>query len=149
MEKLDVLSPGGPEPLPPAGDAIPVDRWLDHFVRQVLFAREQPGGVHQLRVTAARLRVWLEMSGLRVLSDDVRWIRRAAAPVRDLDALLAGEWPEEFAQWLREERTRQRWGFLTALDGGRLKGLTLALALLPPVPRETARTALRDYAARV
>lgn len=47
-----------------------------------------PEAVHQVRVAAGRLSVWLELGGRRMLRDDLAWLRRSASGTRDLDVVL-------------------------------------------------------------
>ena len=50
-------------------------------------AADDPEGVHQVRVMAGRLSVWLEMAGRNMLRDDLAWLRRSASSLRDLDVI--------------------------------------------------------------
>jgi hypothetical protein len=72
------------------GEIISLDRWLDHLERNVPVARKRldPEGVHQMRVALERLRVWTKLAGENELGDELRWIRRRLATVRDLDVRL-------------------------------------------------------------
>ena len=125
--------------------AIPSQPWLRHLARHVPLARagEDPEGVHQVRIAAGRLDVWLRMRSLRVLRDDLRWLRKAAAQVRDLDVLLERRLPDGFQAWTRDERLRAHAALAGVLEAPRTTALVAALASLPPV----GRTAARDYAA--
>jgi CHAD domain-containing protein len=72
-----------------------IDRLREHA--RSACAGSDSEGVHQLRVAAGRLSVWLELGGKRVLRDDLAWMRRSAGPLRDLDVimeLLAATEPE-------------------------------------------------------
>lgn len=95
--------------------------------------------VHQVRVICGRIRVWLSFAGLRVLDDDLRWLRRAAAPLRNLDVLLADPMSDAFTAWLRTHRHAARADLLDALDAPRCSALIDALSALPPVPIARAR----------
>lgn len=121
--------------------AIPPDRWLDHLERHLPIARDgaDPEGVHQVRVALARLDLWLRMGGWRTLRPDLRWLRRGAARVRDLDVQLERpDLPAAVRGALAAERERARARLVPLLDAPRTAGLRLALRALPPVPRERA-----------
>ncbi len=137
------LAPGPARP----GRTIPADPWLEHLVRQLPVARagEDAEGVHQVRVAVARLQVWLALGQWVVLQDDLRWLRRHAASVRDLDVHLAALPPKVVEARLRRELGRARAELLAALNNPRLQGLLLALALLPAPSRAQAER----YAARL
>ncbi|MFW5920468.1 MAG: CHAD domain-containing protein [Polyangiales bacterium] len=114
-------------------------------------AREgrDPEGVHQLRVVSRRLRVFLELSGMRVLEDDLRWFRDAAQQARDIDVVQQSSPPEPFGSWLETQRAPARRRMLEALDDPRAKGLLEALSLLPPGDEATARRAMAEIAEKV
>lgn len=114
--------------------------WLERLQQELAVARagDDPEGVHQLRVAAGRLRVWLELGGRRALVDDLRWLRRSASEVRDLDVLLEGNPNSECASWLAERRAASRRELLTALDDERVDALLAALTWVPAIPRERA-----------
>jgi CHAD domain-containing protein len=114
--------------------------WLDALTRSTPVARrgDDGEGVHQLRVAAGRLEVWLRMAGWSVLIDDLRWLRAYAAAVRDLDVVLQANLPDDLAAWLRERRQEERARLASALDDPRLEALTAALRWLPPLPRRAA-----------
>lgn len=95
-------------------------------------------GVHQLRVATRRLDTWLRLAGLRVLRDDLRWLRTVAGAARDLDVLLELDWPEGVRKRLKEERAEARAALHVALTSGRAEGLVTALRCLPPIPRAVA-----------
>ena len=117
------------------------DAWLEHLRAQVPIVRRDadPEGVHQLRVAAGRLSVFLELGGRRMLRDDLKWLRRGASAVRDLDLLLAhapnGAWTDS----LLAER-RSAWRALDArISDPRFGALTLALSMEPAIDGDTAR----------
>jgi len=89
------------------------------------------------------------MARRRALRDDLRWLRRAAAPVRDLDVFLARDLPTGCASDARIERARRRRALSDALDDRRLAGLLEALSLLPPLPLAEARRARPRLRARL
>lgn len=126
-------------------------RWLLHLHDQLpaAAAGRDPRAVHQLRVAAARLRVWLELAGLRVLRDDLRWLRDAAGPVRDLDVLLGRTPPPAWNAWLRERRSVARARLAAALATPRPAALVEAFSRLEPVPEPTARRGLGRALKRV
>jgi CHAD domain-containing protein len=120
---------------------IPAAPWLRHLERHVPLARagEDPEGVHQLRVAAGRLEVWLRMRGLRVLRDDLRWLRRAASRVRDFDVLLERELPAGFRAWVERERAQAHARMVAVLDAPRVPALFAALPVLEPPSRRAGR----------
>jgi CHAD domain-containing protein len=130
--------------------ALPPSPWLGQLAAQAASVRrgDDPESVHRLRVAAGRLDVWLRMGAMRALRDDLRWLRRAAARVRDVDVLLASEPPALFAIWLSSERASARRALLDLLASPRFAALLSALALLPPVPSSSARAYVRAARAR-
>ena len=116
-------------------------RWLLHLHDQLPAAAggRDARAVHQLRVAAARLRVWLELGGRRVLVDDLRWLRGLAGPVRDLDVLLARTPPPDWNAWLRERRRLAVDELKAGLGTGRPQAAVEALARLEPVEAERAK----------
>jgi CHAD domain-containing protein len=131
--------------------AIACTRWLEHLLSQLPLVRA--GGdaeaVHQLRVASARLRVWLTLGGLRVLHDDLRWLRRQAAGARDLDVCLALAPPPALAERLRRRLPKARGALIRALDAPRVNGAIEALRLLEPLPRSDAASRVRLIARQV
>lgn len=116
----------------------------DHI--PVALLGEDPRGVHQVRVATRRLGVWLALGGHRVLLDDLRWLRASAASVRDLDVLCATELPPTWFAWLDTRRVHARAVLTEALGSSRLRGLLIALELMPPIPLERARRGAKDIA---
>jgi CHAD domain-containing protein len=142
-------APSPPPPAPgrsgaPAG--IGPQPWLAHLERHlpVAHAGEDPEGVHQVRVACARLLVWLEMGRWRILRDDLRWLRRHAARMRELDVLRT----EDGAALLPEpnELLAARRELVQALDAPRVESMFLALSSMPPVPFRQARAATSRFA---
>ncbi|TAH38090.1 MAG: CHAD domain-containing protein [Planctomycetota bacterium] len=133
------------------GDSLPCRPWLEHLHAHLAVARsgEDPEGVHQVRVAAGRLDVWLQMGRMHVLRDDLRWLRRQAAAVRDLDVLLLSGPPEPFMVWLLQHYGEERRRLVASLEEPRLDGLLAALAGLPPLPRASAAAFLPRIGARV
>lgn len=112
--------------------------------------RDEPEGVHQLRVGVRRLRAILRIVGvvvddpvLKAIDDQARDLARAAGEVRDLDVLTADivaplEANEQLASGLAvvrkrlaAERKRSRERLLAELDQPRFIALRMRLALLP------------------
>jgi CHAD domain-containing protein len=103
-----------------------------------------PDSAHELRVASARLRVWLRLSSLRVLDDDLRWLRRQAAEVRTLDVWLRQRPPAQLAEGWREDRVAARRTLSKALTAPRVAALLQALA---PLPAPSTAQAVRATAA--
>jgi CHAD domain-containing protein len=130
--------PAQREPL----DAAPWVRQLAENIEAVRLG-EQAEAVHQLRIAASRLDVWLRFGGRRMLRDDLRWLRRAAAGVRNFDVLLERPWPAPVADWLASERAAARERLLAMLAAPRCAALLGALAGLGPVDRRSAHAFIR------
>jgi CHAD domain-containing protein len=95
-------------------------------------------GVREVRAAARRLRVWLQLSGLTALVDDLRWVCRETSRLRDL---------ELFDGVLKNATTRanaERRAF-TALRSRRIDGVIAALRSLPPLNASRARSQLRQW----
>ncbi len=124
--------------------------WLKELESRVAGARERsdPEEVHQLRVASRRLAAWLRLGGMHVLRDDLRWLRRVAGPVRDIDVVLDLEGDPSWTRWLRSERRVQHQALSAALGAERTGGLLLALASLPPVSAGGAREQLGRLAGK-
>lgn len=112
-------------------------------------AGADPEGVHQVRVAAGRLAVWLELAGRRTLADDLRRLRQAAAPVRDADVLLDRELPPEVAAWLRARREADRPVLAARILAPGTAALRRAFGVLPPIPRNEAIERLGRFTDRV
>lgn len=128
---------------------IPNALVLDHLVAHLPMAREgtDPRGAHQVRVATRRLGVWLVLGGHTILVDDLRWLRSAAAGVRDLDVLMTAELPDGWRAWLDERRASARTALVAAVDSPRVAGLVHALRVLPPASRRRARREARALVA--
>lgn len=160
LSEAKVASPQGPIsdrrcPAPrharsPRPHKIPLRPWLEHLLGHLPMARAgaDPEGIHQVRVAIARIRVWLEIGGWRVLHDDLRRLRAVAASVRDLDVQLGRNMPVSYAAELHAERASARQALLAALDDTRLESLVSALGNMPPVRRRRARKSLARFARR-
>lgn len=105
--------------------------------------------VHRVRTAAARLVAWLDLGGRRALRDDLRRLRRRAAPVREIDVALARGVPAPMKEWLVAERAARRREFLAGLRRSWFKGLVAAFPLSPPLDRADAEKALADIEGRV
>jgi CHAD domain-containing protein len=126
---------------PPTADSIVADPWRETLLESLEVAREgqDTEGVHDLRVACARLDVFLRFVGWRALRDDLRWLRRAAAGVRDFDVLLAGELPAAFRAQLEAEREPARRALARVLDDERCTALLDALENTPAATRDQAK----------
>ncbi|MBK7641657.1 MAG: CHAD domain-containing protein [Planctomycetes bacterium] len=124
--------------------------WIDALARHAHSARERPDPehVHQLRVAAGRLVVWLRLARRRALRDDLRWLRRGAARVRDLDVLLAQHGAETWSAALVGERREAAAALHTELASARLDGLLQALEYLPALDEARARKRLSKLRAK-
>ncbi len=143
--------------LEPASDAVEVDCSAVRIALQEHVARardaEDSRAVHGLRVACARLDVFLRLGRRRALRDDLRWLRRSASNLRDLDVLLessaAGELDAQTVSSLSTERTAARAAFLEVLASERCEALLDALANVPSVSAQRARAPLERLAERV
>lgn len=106
-------------------------------------------GVHQVRIASRRLGVWLALAGRRALADDVRWLRRTAGEVRDLDVLLPLSLPDPLRTELRRRRERARSALVDDLEGPRCAGLVRALEHLPPMSVRRAHAGVERLLVRV
>ncbi len=124
--------------------------WLGRLSMAAASARAtgDAEAVHELRSATRRLDAWLRLGGRRALRDDLRWLRREAAAVRDLDIALEAEAPALHLDWLRARREVQRLALRASLDGPRWSAIASALPLVPPVEDPTARAQLAGLAAR-
>jgi CHAD domain-containing protein len=105
--------------------------------------RELPAkDVRRMRIAALRLSVWLDLGGRRVLRDDLRWLRRTLAPLRDLDVLLELAAGAPWGADLASRRESARFEVARALEDRRVAGLETALANLPALPENKARAGL-------
>jgi CHAD domain-containing protein len=144
---LTVLPPPTPVPYPPptrSVGGIGPQPWLDHLVKHLPVARagQDPEGVHQVRVACARLLVWLELGGGRLLRDDLRRLRDHASRMRDLDVLRAEDPSASLPEAPGSELATARQELLQALEDPRVDRLILALESMPPLPAARARAAV-------
>ncbi|WP_114314147.1 CHAD domain-containing protein [Thermus caldifontis] len=84
--------------------------WLEHLKKHFPLALEGQDleGVHQVRVAARRLRVYVELLGWRVLRDDLSRLFRGTSRVRDLEVALSHPLPPGFRDHLKESLVRTR-----------------------------------------
>lgn len=116
-------------------------RWIDRLAASLAAARATPSvdDVHDLRVSAARLIAWLEISGRRALRDDLRWLRRAAGEVRDLDVILERHSATEWGAVLHHERAARARKFADLAGSPRVEGLLAGLRCVPVPVADEAR----------
>jgi CHAD domain-containing protein len=121
--------------------------WLLHLdhARELALAGE-PEGVHQVRVSLRRLRVWLGFHGdRRRLDRELKWAGRALAKLRDLD-VFDSVFTAEARQALRVEAEAEALG---ALQSKRWTALREGLGALEPVKRKRAVRALEKLERRL
>jgi len=125
--------------------------WIEALKRHAQSAREQPDpeSVHQLRVAAGRLSVWLRLARSRALRDDLGWLRRSAARVRDLDVLLEHHGQEDWTEVFARERPGLVRELSEALASQRCAGLLQALEYLPELEELRAEERLPQLRERV
>ena len=130
---------------------IPPSPWLEKLQALASAGKAEldAEAIHDLRVAAGRLRVWLAMSGTRVLQDDLRWLRRAAGPLRDLDVVIERLGSRTWAKPLFERRDLLLDQFVATLSSARVKGLLAALRVLPPLPEKKAHKRIEEIKATV
>jgi CHAD domain-containing protein len=119
---------------------IPPTAWLEKLEERANGVREAPDPehVHELRVACARLIVWLDLGGWRTLKDDLRWLRRSAATVRDIDVVLHRFRGRVWAVDLAAQRSVGASDLLRVFSNPRVQGIVPALAVMPAVSEETA-----------
>lgn len=130
---------------------IPVDPWLAHLEAQIEALRRGDAGeaVHQVRVAAGRLSVWLEMQGRRALRDDLRWLRASATELRDLEVLIAKNRSARWNEWLEARRDDALASVRAAVASPRPKSLLHALACVPAPDERAAAFGLARIQKRV
>ena len=130
---------------------LPADRWLEQLELHIrrFQASESPESVHQLRVAAGRLSVWLELGGRRALRDDLRWLRRRAASVRDLDVMFGKGRSSHWNDLLSVQRETALEELRAALAAPRSASLCTGLRYVPAPTLAVARAGLRRIRRRV
>jgi CHAD domain-containing protein len=108
-----------------------------------------PDEVHDLRVALGRLSVWVSLAGRRMLRDDLTWLRRSAAELRDLDVLLANHAGESWTSGLALRRAHEERALGLHLGTERARALCFALGTLPPLQEGAARKCLAGIVRRV
>ncbi len=121
--------------------------WLKHLdrARRVALEGKDPEGVHQVRVAARRLRVWLRLGEHPALQGDLRWLCRALSGARDLDVfgdVVDGPALGPLRDEAQEEVRR-------ALDGPRWRGLRAALGRVRAPRRRDGRRVLAKLERRL
>lgn len=131
-------------------NAIVPTEWSARLERRLREASEVLGAdeVHDLRVACGRLLVWLDLGGWRVLRDDLRWLRRSAAAVRDLDVVLQRFGGRPWAKELAAQRELAAGDLRTTLKSGRALGLVQSIPALPPPTRDSALAAVQHLERR-
>lgn len=96
--------------------------------------------VHDVRTSCRRLDVFLRLAGLHVFRDDLRWLSKSLADVRDADVVLALDF--EGAASFKAALARRRRGLLEAARGlataARTEALVHGLSLLRGIPERAA-----------
>jgi CHAD domain-containing protein len=133
------------------GRSIASSAWVRRLRSAIVVARrgEDPEGVHQVRVACRRLTAWLDLGGRRVGRDDLKWLRDAAGPVRDLDVLLTRDVPPAMKRWLDREWKKARPALEQALDEPRALATVRLFENMGPLrSEELDMGALLDKAAK-
>lgn len=128
-----------------AEETIPIERWLRHLRRYLKVARAgvDPEGVHQVRVATRRIDAWLILGGWHVFRDDLRWLRRRASAVRDIDALLARKgFPKSVKPPMMVLKRQAHAEFVSACDDPRLAALLVGLSSVPAIKTSEAKKRL-------
>ncbi len=127
------------------------EAWVAHLEAHLPLALsgEDPEGVHQVRVAGRRLRVYLELLGLRVLKDDLRFLLRQAGRVRDLEVALGWALPQGVRGQLEAELKGAREALSGLLLSPWMGGLLRALRHLPPLDQKRARGRLARLEGRL
>lgn len=119
---------------------LDADAWLEHLDQaRTLALAGDVEGVHQVRVSARRLRVWLSFKKRARLEEELRWLCRELALQRDLDVF--GEvFTEAALSDLRQRAVEQA---VTALESDRWFRLREALKDVRSPKRKRAKKTLR------
>jgi CHAD domain-containing protein len=131
------------------GRSIASSTWARRLRAAIVVARrgQDPEGVHQVRVACRRLTAWLDLGRRRVGRDDLKWLRDAAGPVRDLDVLLERDVPPAMKRWLESEWKKARPALEKALDDPRALATVRLFENMGPLrAEELSMAALLDKA---
>lgn len=113
--------------------------WLKHLDDACTLALAgDVEGVHQVRVSLRRLRVWLDFKKLTALEGELRWGCRALAPLRDLD-VFSEVLTKDAREALRQDAITEA---LSALGSERWRALREGLEAVTPPRRRKAKRAL-------
>jgi CHAD domain-containing protein len=133
------------------GKAFSGKRWRADLLRALndVEVIGVPECVHRLRVSLARLQVWLWLGEHRRLARETRWLRRRAGALRDLDVQrMVGAAGARFTA-RRRKRRRAAWASLCAdLEGDRARALLTDLAKVKRPARWRAQRRLSRLVAR-
>lgn len=113
--------------------------WMKHLDdARILALAGDAEGVHQVRVSLRRLRVWLGFKKATALEGELRWGCRALAPLRDLD-VFSEVLTKEAREALRADAVKEALG---ALGSERWLAMREALAAVTAPRRGKAKRAL-------
>ena len=131
-------------------DTVSLGPWLKELTQAIDAARAHDAAeaTHELRVSLARVRLWLWLGEHHALDDDARWLRRAAQPLRDLDVELELKPPRARAAEIARRRPAARELLVEALSDARTGSLLAALKQLPATPLEQVERRIRVLARR-
>jgi CHAD domain-containing protein len=125
--------------------------WISGLEIQFERVRDEGGAtaVHAMRVAAGRMSVWIEIAGRHALHDDLRWLRRSAATLRDIDVMLGRERAPLWEAELRLHRALELAALRAVLATSRPRAIAAGLRCIPPPDERTARKGMRRLARRV
>lgn len=114
--------------------------WLEHLDNaRTLAIAGDANGVHQVRVSARRLRVWLGFKGHASLDEELRWVCDELALMRDLEIFAEAL----SAKALNRLRVRAAQRAVEALDSPRWDALRKALEQTRAPRKSRARRVLQ------
>lgn len=120
--------------------------WLEHLDHaRILALAGDAEGVHQVRVSLRRLRVWLSFKKRRPLDDELKWLCGELALQRDLD-VFGDVFTVEAMTELRQRAVEQA---VTALESQRWFRLRDALSEVRAPKRRRAKRRLRKLERRL
>lgn len=114
-----------------------VERWLAD-VKDSARSLGDARAVHRLRVGLERLRIWALLADAEGARGELRWARRQAAAVRDIDVCLALRPPPRIAAALREARPPLQRRLERSLASRRFSSVIDALQATPAPSRPSA-----------